>query len=78
MTKAYVITAKLADFKPLASRTFVIKGSSTIEELAETVILMFHMATWHTCMMQLMNRLRNFILSQRIFVPGGMTKLSLI
>lgn len=74
--QAYVITAKLADFKPLASRTFVIKGSSTIEELAETVILMFHGDLAH--LYDAINeQTEEFYTQSADFVPGGMTKVKL-
>ena len=74
--QAYVITAKLADFKPLASRTFVIKGSSTIEELAETVILMFHGNLGH--LYDAINeQTQEFYTQSEDFVPGGMTKVKL-
>lgn len=74
--QAYVITAELADFKPLASRTFVIKGSSTIEELAETVILMFHGDLAH--LYDAINeQTQEFYTQSEDFVPGGMTKVKL-
>lgn len=74
--QAYVITAKLADFKPLASRTFVIKGSSTIEELAETVILMFHGELAH--LYDAINeQTKEFYTQSEDFVPGEMTKVKL-
>ena len=74
--QAYVITAKLADFKPLASRTFVIKGSSTIEELAETVILMFHGNLGH--LYDAINeQTQEFYTQSEDFVPGVMTKVKL-
>lgn len=74
--QAYVITAELADFKPLVSRTFVIKGSSTIEELAETVILMFHGDLAH--LYDAINeQTEEFYTQSEDFVPGGMTKVKL-
>lgn len=74
--QAYAITAKLADFKPLASRTFVIKGSSTIEELAETVILMFHGELAH--LYDAINeQTKEFYTQSEDFVPGEMTKVKL-
>lgn len=54
----------------------MIKGSSTIEELAETVILMFHGDLAH--LYDAINeQTQEFYTQSEDFVPGGMTKVKL-